>query len=178
MRNEDIVRLISVQQWLYREARILDDRRYDLWLDLLDENIRYRVPSRSFVRQGDVKDFSTWGVDRELDAGNALTLIDDDLPALQTRIGRLQTNMGWAEMPPSMSRRLVSNVIIEDSDAKGCVSVVSALFLAKSRREERVLFTAERRDTLVEVQGGFRLRERYVVLDDAVLAAENLSLLF
>jgi 3-phenylpropionate/cinnamic acid dioxygenase small subunit len=117
-------------------------------------------------------------VDRELDAGDALTLIDDDLSALQTRIGRLQTNMGWAEMPPSMSRRLVSNVIIEDIDANGCLSVVSALFLAKSRREERVLFTAERRDKLVEVRGSFRLRERYVVLDDAVLAAENLSLLF
>lgn len=175
MQLPDAARQFAVEQWLYREAHLLDARRYDLWLGLLDPNIRYRVPTRSYVRQGDVKDFSTWSVDRELDAG--FSLIDDDLAGLTVRIGRLQTNMGWAEMPPSMSRRLVGNVLIGEEEGD-VLTVDSVLFLAKSRREERVLFTAERRDRLIRKDGGFRLLERYVVLDDAVLAAENLSLLF
>jgi 3-phenylpropionate/cinnamic acid dioxygenase small subunit len=178
MNGEDFTRLLEVQQWLYREARLLDARRYDLWLELLDEEVRYRVPSRAYVRQGHVKDFSTWSVERELEVADALPLIDDDLSALRSRIGRLQTGMAWAETPPSMARRLVSNVMILDRDAAGCLSVVSTLFLAKVRGDQRVLFTAERRDRIVPAGDGFRLRERYVVLDDVVLASENLSLLF
>jgi 3-phenylpropionate/cinnamic acid dioxygenase small subunit len=178
MMNQEVVQLIEVQQWLYREARLLDSRRYDLWLELLDRDIRYQIPSRFSVRQGHVKDFSTWSVERELEVDHALPLIDDDLPALRHRVERLQTGMAWAETPPSITRRLVSNVMILGNDRDGCVSVVSTLFAAKVRGDQRVLFTAERRDRVVPASGEYRLRERYVVLDDTVLAAENLSILF
>jgi biphenyl 2,3-dioxygenase subunit beta len=177
MITNDLATLMRVQQWLYREARLLDSRRYDLWLELLDEHIRYRIPSRAFVRQAHVKDFSSWSVERELEGEGALALIDDDLAALQSRVERLQSGMAWAETPPSMSRRLIGNVMI-DSVRGDLVSVVSTIFLAKSRSDGRVLFTGERRDKLALNEGDFRLRERYVVLDDAVLAADNLSLLF
>src|SRR5271155_1219990 len=116
MNVDDFTLLLRVQQWLYREARILDERRYDLWLGLLDENLRYRIPSRAYIRQGHVKDFSTWSVDRELEAPDALPLIDDDFSAMRCRIERLQTGMAWAETPPSMARRLVGNVMILDAD--------------------------------------------------------------
>ena len=177
MISNDLATLMRVQQWLYREARLLDSRRYDQWLELLDENIRYRIPSRALVRQAHVKDFSTWSVERELEGEGALALIDDDFAGLRSRVERLQSGMAWAETPPSMSRRLVSNVMI-DGVCDDCVPVVSTIFLAKSRGDGRVLFTAERRDKLAPIDGDFRLRERYVVLDDVVLAADNLSLLF
>jgi len=178
MSADDFTLLIRVQQWLYREARMLDERRFDLWLGILDEKIRYRIPSRAYIRQGHVKDFSTWPVDRELEAPDALPLIDDDLRALRNRIERLQTGMAWAETPPSMARRLIGNVMILGADEAGRISVVSTIFLHKVRADCRVLFTAERRDRLVRVGDDFRLQDRYVVLDDVVLAADNLSLLF
>jgi 3-phenylpropionate/cinnamic acid dioxygenase small subunit len=77
-----------------------------------------------------------------------------------------------------MTRRLVSNVMIQAVDELGRLSVVSTIFLHKVRGDSRVLFTAERRDRLVPDAYGFRLQERYVVLDDVVLASENLSVLF
>ena len=178
MNADDVILLMRVEQWLYREARLLDSRRYDLWLELLDDDIHYRIPSRGYIRQGHVKDFSSWSVERELEVSDSLPLIDDDLPALRERIARLQTGMAWAETPPSISRRLVSNVMILNADATGRLSVVSTMFLHKVRGEGRVLFTAERRDHLVHNGDDFRLQERYVVLDDVVLAADNLSLLF
>jgi 3-phenylpropionate/cinnamic acid dioxygenase small subunit len=167
----------DVQQWLVQEARLLDARRYDLWLELLDEDVRYRIPDRSYVLQSDVRDFRAWAVERELDHPQGLPLIDDDLPALRQRVARLQTTMGWAEMPASMSRRLVGNVTVDGCEDE-IVSVVSTLFMTKSRREERVLFTAERRDRLRQASDSYRLLERCVVLDDVVLPSENLSLLF
>jgi len=178
MNSEGMMRLLQVQQWLYREARLLDSRRYDLWLEMLDDQVRYRVPSRAYIRQAHVKDFATWSVERELECDDALALIDDDLAALQLRVARLQTGMAWAETPPSMTRRLVSNVMLLDTDADGSLSVVSTLFLAKNRSEGRALFTAERRDRLVIRGDDFRLRERFVVLDDVVLSSENLSQIF
>ncbi len=146
MNADDFTLLMRVEQWLYREARLLDSRRYDLWLELLDDDIHYRIPSRGYVRQGHVKDFSTWSVERELEVPDLLPLIDDDLPALRERIARLQTGMAWSETPPSISRRLVSNVMILDVDSAGRLSVVSTMLLHKVRGEGRVLFTGERRD--------------------------------
>ena len=179
MNDNSVHTLHKLQQWLYREARLLDSRRYDLWLDLLDPEVRYRVPDRSYRIQSDVRDFGAWSVECELEAPSGLFLIDDDFAGLQRRIRRLQTTMGWAEMPASMTRHLVGNVMVEpEKDSDGSVAVVSTLFLAKVRREERVLFAAERRDRLVETEDGYRLRERYVILDDVVLPSENLSVIF
>lgn len=173
----DLARLMAVQQWLYGEARLLDARRYDLWLGLLHPDIRYRVPDRAWVQQKVPADFTTWAVEAELSPARGLALIDEDMAALRTRIGRLQTGMGWAETPPSLSRRLVSNVMI-DAVKGDALHVVSNLCLSKVRRDERTLFTAERRDVLVAEASDYRLRERYVVLDEVVLGSENLSLLF
>lgn len=177
MSDQDLIRTLRVQQWLVAEARLLDARRFDLWLELLDPAIRYKVPDRSYLIQKDVTDFRSWAVEHELEAPGGVALIDEDLEALKLRIARFQTKMGWSEMPASMARRLVGNVVVE-GEAEGVVSVVSTLFLSKVRREEKVLFTAERRDRLAISPGGYRLRERYVVLDEVVLPSENLSLLF
>jgi 3-phenylpropionate/cinnamic acid dioxygenase small subunit len=37
--REEIIR--EVEQFLYREARLLDERRFHEWLELLTEDIRY-----------------------------------------------------------------------------------------------------------------------------------------
>lgn len=177
--DQTLLTQVKVSNWLVREARLLDARRYDLWLQLLDPAVRYRVPDRSYRLQDDVRDFATWSVEHELEPEGGLALIDEDLAGLQRRVGRLQTTMGWAEMPASMSRRLVGNVVVDDAKVDGgALTVTSTLFLAKTRQHERTLFTAERRDILVEAQDGYRLKSRYVVLDDVVLPSENLSLLF
>ena len=178
MTSEDVLRLVTVQQWLYAEARLLDERRYDLWLERMSPAVRYRIPTREYVTQGDPRDFSQWATDREFGRPRSLDLIDDDAEGLRSRVGRLQTGMAWAETPPSMTRRLVGNVEILGVDDDGVVSAVSGLFLAKSRADERVLLTAQRRDRLEPDADGYRLRERLVILDDAVLAAANLSTLF
>lgn len=178
MTNEELLRLATVQQWLYAEARLLDERRYDLWLERMSPAIRYRVPAREYVVQADCRDFSTWSVDREVAPSGSLDFIDDDSAGLRSRIARLQTGMAWAETPPSMTRRLIGNVEILDVSNDGVVSAVSAIFLAKSRADERILLTAQRRDRLEPWGDDYRLRERLVILDDAVLAAANLSALF
>ena len=43
--NEDVTR--EVEQFLYREARLLDERRFAEWLALLTDDIHYWVGARS-----------------------------------------------------------------------------------------------------------------------------------
>ena len=43
--NEDVTR--EVEQFLYREARLLDERRFHEWLELLTDHVRYWMGSRS-----------------------------------------------------------------------------------------------------------------------------------
>ena len=178
MTEAEVLRQARIEQWLYREARLLDERRWDLWLDLMDEQIRYVVPDRTWRLQSDVRDFATWSVDAELSPPWGAPLIDEDLAALRQRVARFQSRMGWSEMPASMTRRIVSNVMI-DAVQGSLLSGGSNLFLSKVRPDEVALFTAQRRDQLIDLDGdGLRLRSRTVVLDAVVLPSENLSLLF
>ena len=43
--NEDVTR--EVEQFLYREARLLDERRFHEWLELLADDVHYWMGSRS-----------------------------------------------------------------------------------------------------------------------------------
>src|SRR5215472_15015792 len=43
--NEDLTR--EVEQFLYREARLLDERRFHEWLELLTDDVRHWMGSRS-----------------------------------------------------------------------------------------------------------------------------------
>jgi 3-phenylpropionate/cinnamic acid dioxygenase small subunit len=48
-KDDRITRLLLVQEiaeFLYREAELLDERRYDDWLALLSDDIRYWMPMR------------------------------------------------------------------------------------------------------------------------------------
>ena len=66
-RDARIDRLLLGQEiadFLYREAELLDQRRYREWLDLLAEDIRYWMPMRRNVKYGDTaREFTREGED-------------------------------------------------------------------------------------------------------------------
>ena len=43
--RDDVLR--QVEQFLYREARLLDSRQFHQWIDLLSDDLRYPIPMRS-----------------------------------------------------------------------------------------------------------------------------------
>ena len=62
-----IARLLLTQEvaeFLYREAELLDERRYDDWLGLLADDIRYWMPMRRNVKFGEEeREFTRVGQD-------------------------------------------------------------------------------------------------------------------
>lgn len=90
----DVATRDECRRLLEREARLLDDGRYEDWLVLYADECVVWVPAAE--RPGDPR--------REV------TVFFDDRQRLQDRIFRLRTGKAWSQVPPSRTVRLVSNV--------------------------------------------------------------------
>lgn len=104
----------EVAAFLYREAELLDDLRFNDWLELFAEDATYLLPST------DVPDG---------DAGTDLFVINDDYPRLAGRVARLQSRDAHADYPHPRTRRLVTNVRVDES-TDGLVARANFLVLA------------------------------------------------
>ena len=162
----------EIEQFLYHEARILDDRDYEQWFALLADDLHYFMPTRyNRLRRESNKEFS--GPDEA-------AFFDEDKASIAMRIRRLNTGMAWAEDPPSRTRHLVSNVTIHPRD-NGEYEVDCYYLLYRSRLEREVeTFVGMRHDVLrrADNTAGFQISKRTIVLDQATLMARNLSFFF
>jgi 3-phenylpropionate/cinnamic acid dioxygenase small subunit len=181
MRNEDLVR--EVEQFLYREARLLDDRRFHEWLTLFTDDISYRMTGRSNRYPRSSKAIAILDPERyaadESAQEDELALLDETRESLSARIARLDTGMAWAEDPPSRTRHFVANVEVEPGDNDGEVTVYSNFLVSRSRAEtEQDFYVGSRRDVLRRVEGAWKIAQRRLVLDQNVLTAKNISIFF
>ena len=95
----------EVEQFLYHEAELLDDRRFAEWLDLLAEDIRYYMPMRRNVKFGELeREFTREGQD--------INWFDEGKATLERRVNQILTGVHWAEEPLSRICHMVSNVQI------------------------------------------------------------------
>lgn len=176
----------EVEQWYYREARLLDGREYQKWLALCAPEIRYIVPGRG----NPLVDNKLRGteemisVERELEGrdGDRLPIRDETLPYLMVRVERAFKPNSWSENPPARTRRLVGNVEVVGSEGDD-YSIVSAFHLHWTRPGSATfLYAGQRRDVLSRAEGAapgdFRLKRRETILDIADIAYPTLGLLF
>jgi 3-phenylpropionate/cinnamic acid dioxygenase small subunit len=170
----DIERLLlvrSVEEFLYLEAQLLDERRFEEWLDLLAEDLRYWMPMTRNVRFDQVDQAET----RERQDVN---WFDEGKETLRLRVQQIRTGVHWAEEPLSRTCHCVTNVQL-DAVAPETVSARSRFLIYRNRGDTEVdLFAGKREDLLVRGGKGFLLRHRKIVLDQNVLLAKNLTIFF
>jgi 3-phenylpropionate/cinnamic acid dioxygenase small subunit len=143
---------------LYREARILDDRRYPEWLEMLGEDATYWIPCN-----GDGND-----------PGREVSLVFDDLPRLRDRVARLGSGVAHAQSPPSKTKRLISNVEIENS-APNAATVVSGFILYELRRGKERLFAGRYEHRLGLIDGHWKITNKKVILVNNDEVIDNLT---
>ncbi len=173
----------QVEQFLYREARLLDDRQLHQWLELLTDDIKYWMPIRSNRYPANSKAISIMDGSRyeedDLSKEDELALMDENKDSLQRRVDRLDTGMAWAEDPPSRTRHFVSNVEVQPGDREGELKVYSNFIMYRTRAEtEQDFYVGRREDVLRRVGGDFKIAYRKVTLDQNVLLAKNVSNFF
>jgi 3-phenylpropionate/cinnamic acid dioxygenase small subunit len=160
----------KIEDFLYLEAELLDDRKLREWLDLLTDDVRYWMPIRHnpLERPEDLSD--------ELAKPGDGYYFDDDKTSLRVRVERLYVRNAWAEMPPSRTRHLVSNVRIKNDDGSE-MEVHSNFLVYRTRMEtDQDIFVGTRRDILRRVNDSLKIAKRTIILDQAVLSAKNISI--
>lgn len=160
----------DVEQFLYHEAAVLDERRYTDWLDLLTDDCTYYMPTRYNRTRREL--------DHEFSRSDEVAHFDDDKASLRVRVKRLLTGQAWAEDPPSRTRHMVTNVRIQPlSDTE--INVLCNFFVYRSRLERDVeTFVGARIDTLRRHASppGWQIARRELFLDQTVLLAKNISI--
>lgn len=169
----------ACRQFLFREARLLDERRFGDWLELWAPDARYSMPTRSDVHRHSGVPFGD-----ELTGPDGVWWFDDSITELNARVTKLLTGKSWAEGPPSRTRRFVTNVEVVSSASPGSVSIRSNVLIYRGRRDadvewysaarvDRVDCAAPSATNVAEVRLGL-IRERMIILDTNVIKADNL----
>jgi 3-phenylpropionate/cinnamic acid dioxygenase small subunit len=161
---------LEVEDFLYHEARLLDERRFHEWLDLFTEDLVYWMPTRSNRLRKDMAN--------EIAQPDHLAYFNDDLTMLKGRVVRLDTDMAWAEDPPSRTQHMVYNVQIDGVEGDE-IRVHCSFILYRNRLETEVdIWCGYRDDVLRRVQGQLKIARRKIVLAQNVITAKNLSVFF
>jgi len=110
----------EIEAFLFREARLADESRYEEWEALVADDVHYWVPAAP----GDY------------DPASRLSYINDNRSRLATRIRQLKTGARHSQTPPSAMRRLVSNVEVLSADpSNGEYEVASNFVLYELARQ-------------------------------------------
>lgn len=169
-RLAELVRQYEVERFLYDEAAMLDQRRYEEWLDLFTEDTHYFVPIRRTRLQHEI--------DQEFTQPGEMAFFDDDKELLASRVTKLLSGRSWSEDPPSRTRHLVGNVRVVVDDGTE-LTVESNFHLYRTRlNSEEDSWIGMRRDRLRRVGDSFQIARRTVFLDQTVLLSRNLSNFF
>ena len=171
----------EVEQFLYREARLLDERCFHAWLDLFTDDVRYWMPVRSTRYPKESKAIVILDPDRyvevELGQEDDVAIFDETKETLGRRIARLETGMAWAEDPPSRTRHIIANIEVEPGDTAAEFKVYSNFMVYRNRSEtEQDFYVSGRQDVLRHVNGAWKIARRTIILDQNVLLAKNVSI--
>jgi len=179
--RDEVIR--EVEQFLYREARLLDERRFHEWLELFTDDVHYWMTGRSSRYPRSSKAIGILDPDRYVDAeltkDAELAILDETKTTLGGRVARLDTGMAWAEDPPSRTRHIIANIEVEPGDATSELKVYSNFMVYRSRAEtEQDFYVGARQDVLRHVDGAWKIARRKLILDQNVLSAKNVSIFF
>lgn len=146
----------DVEAFLYLEARLADENRYDEWAALWTDDAIYWVPSNTY----------------DYDPTQRISIIYDDRGRIQDRVDRLKSGGAWAQEPRSRLRRMISNIEIEQAAEP---TVRSNVVIGELRRGLQTVYFAQQIHRLRMVDGAIRLAFKKVNLINNNEPIHNLS---
>ncbi len=170
----------KVEQFYYREARLLDNRQYQSWLALCAEYIQYIMPARGnpLVNNLEHGNESMISVERELEGvdSDGCPLREESYLHLALRVDRSFKINAWAENPAARTRRIVGNVEIIDVDGEQ-LSVTSNFHLFYARPgAANFIYAGQRRDLLKVTEESYQISQREIIMDMADVRVPTLGL--
>jgi 3-phenylpropionate/cinnamic acid dioxygenase small subunit len=162
----------DVEQFLYKEARLLDERRLEEWLDLLAEDLHYWMPMRRNIKFGD------WDMEFT-SAETEINWFDEGKDILAGRIRQLNTGIHWPEEPVSRFEHFISNVEIVAAEGDE-IHVNSKFFCYQNRLQDEVNHFVGRREDILkrDPETKFKLYRRKIILAMNVMIPKVVNTFF
>lgn len=161
----------EIEQFLYAEAALLDERRHEEWFTLLADDLHYCMPVTSNMKPGS----------RPLPGHESFGHFEETKSTLFTRIRRIGTGMVLSEDPPPRMRRFVSNVRVVNTTSDGNHEVKCLFVLHRTRLDWQLdVFHGGRTDTLRRADNayGWQIVRRTIHLDQSLVPSYNLNMFF
>jgi len=167
----------EIEELLYAEADLLDQRRFGDWLEMLADDLHYFMPMRRNVP------FGTHAEKENTRAGRDISWFDEDKWTLSKRVDQIMTGIHWAEEPLSRLCHIVTNIRIKEarpSIAEATEVDVGCRFVVYQNRveTETYIFVGRRNDVWRRADSGWKLAKREILLEQNVLLAKNLTTFF
>ena len=167
----------EIEEFLYDESNLLDERRFNEWHDTLADDLRYFMPMEFNVKFGEhaKREFTQ----REKD----MSWFNEGKWSLGKRAEQILTGVHWAEEPLSRVCRMVSNVQLAGIETNAAgemeVDVTSRFLIYQNRCEyEQYYFVGDRFDRIRRTEQGWKLAAREIRIHQNVLLAKNLTVFF
>ena len=159
----DKIDIREIEAFLFHEARLLDERRFEEWLALFTDTGWYWVPVAP--DQDNPRD--------------TISLIYDDRRLLETRVRRFRNPRFHAQMPPSRTSHLIGNVTIEDTAPDDADLLVGSNFqMLEYRRNKQQVFGGSCRHALVTGKDGLKIQWKRVNLANSDGMLDGISAIF
>ncbi len=121
----------DLEAFLFEEARMLDERRFEDWLALFADDGVYWIPATP----------------DQIDPVNQASIAYEGRQLLEVRVRRLRHPANYADQPPVRTRRVIGNVTVERHTDEG-VTVCSNFTLVDFQADVQRLFAGDYVHTL------------------------------
>jgi 3-phenylpropionate/cinnamic acid dioxygenase small subunit len=148
---------VNVEQFLYHEARLLDEQRLEEWLALFTDDATYWVP----LEQG------------QQDPVGTSSIIYDDRTLLELRVKQARHPRAHARLPLARTVHQVSNVMPYDE-----FTVRSSLVLIEFRQEKQRTWGALVEHRLRPEGDSYRIAHKRVDLVNSEAELDGIAILF
>lgn len=150
-----------VEQFLYREACLMDENRYEDWLALFTEDCLYWIPSN---QEG-------------ADPTREVSILYGDYAMLENHVRRLSGGKAFAQSPPSRMRRIVANVEVDTANDTGEIEAAANFVVFEIRLHAQRLHAGRSVYRLIEQNGDLAIRYKQINLVGIDEPQENITFL-
>ena len=152
---------MSPQEFLYKEARLLDTGELEAWLELFTEDATYWVP----LERG------------QKDPLQTSSIMYDDRTLLELRVKQARHPRAHARLPLARTVHQVGNVVFHEEDSSH-VKVDSTLTLVEWRNEKQRLWGALVEHRLRRAGNGWKIAAKRIDLVNSEAELDGIAILF
>jgi 3-phenylpropionate/cinnamic acid dioxygenase small subunit len=144
----------DLEKFVYREAQLLDEQRYEEWLELLADDVLYWVPN--FVDNAAPGDFGV--------------IVREDKLGLKARVARFRHSQNPTQKPAARTVHYLTNVVAT-SDGDGLAEVKANLLLYVSKNQRLMQHPGRIEYRLLQQGGDWRISRKkiYLITNDVAL---------